>query len=57
VLELKPEVTGSKMSRISVALLLISILLLTGYFAAAAWRASDERHTESEITGRIPADR
>jgi hypothetical protein len=45
------------MSRISVAVLLISSLLLTGYFAAAAWRASDERHTESEITGRIPGGR
>jgi len=54
---MKPEVPGSKMSRISVAVLLISSLLLTGYFAAAAWRASDERHTEIEITGRIPAGR
>jgi len=45
------------MSRISVALLLISSLLLTGYFAAAAWRASDEREILSEITSRIPAGR
>jgi hypothetical protein len=45
------------MSRLSVVLHLINGLLLTGYLAAAAWRASDERHMESEITGRIPASR
>jgi hypothetical protein len=39
------------MSRFAVGLLVLVCLMLTAYFGAAAWRASDDNQTE--ITGRI----
>lgn len=40
------------MSRLSLALLLVTCLVLTVYFGAAAWRLSDDSHID--ITGQIP---
>jgi hypothetical protein len=39
------------MSRLSFALLIVAGLMLTAYFGAAAWRMSDDSHTD--ITGHI----
>jgi hypothetical protein len=41
-----------KMSRLSFALLLVTSLVLTVYFGAAAWRLTDDGHMD--ITGHIP---
>jgi hypothetical protein len=43
---------GAKMSRLSFALLLVTSLVLTAYFGAAAWRLTDDSHMD--ITGHIP---
>ena len=40
------------MSRLSVVLLLVTSLVLTVYFGAAAWRLTEDSHMD--ITGRIP---
>jgi hypothetical protein len=40
------------MSRLSFALLLVTSLVLTVYFGAAAWRLTDDGHMD--ITGHIP---
>jgi hypothetical protein len=43
---------GSKdMSRFIVGLVVVACLMLTAYFGAAAWRASDDSHMD--VTGRI----
>jgi hypothetical protein len=39
------------MSRFAVGLLVVACLMLTAYFGAAAWRASDDN--QMDITGRI----
>ena len=39
------------MSRFTIGLIVAASLTLTAYFGAAAWRASDDRH--SDITGSI----
>jgi hypothetical protein len=41
------------MSRLSFALLLVTSLVLTVYFGAAAWRLTDDSHMD--ITGHIPS--
>jgi hypothetical protein len=40
------------MSRLSFMLLIVTGLVLTVYFGAAAWRLSDDSHMD--ITGHIP---
>jgi hypothetical protein len=50
--EKKPEDAKPKMSRLSFALLLVTSLVLTVYFGAAAWRLTDDSHMD--ITGHIP---
>jgi hypothetical protein len=40
------------MSRLSVVLLLVTSLVLTVYFGAAAWRLTEDSHMD--ITGHIP---
>ena len=39
------------MSQIAVGLVVAASLVLTAYFGAAAWHASDDHHTD--ISGRI----
>jgi hypothetical protein len=39
------------MSRFTIGLIVAASLTLTAYFGAAAWRASDDPHTD--ITGSI----
>jgi len=41
------------MSQFTVGLVVVASLTLTAYFGAAAWRASDDYHTD--ITGIAPA--
>jgi hypothetical protein len=43
------------MSQFTVGLVVVASLAFTAYFGAAAWRASDDPHTE--ITGRIASAR
>jgi hypothetical protein len=45
------EVGAREMSRLSFALLIVAGLMLTVYFGAAAWRMSDDSHTD--VTGHI----
>jgi hypothetical protein len=40
------------MSRLSVVLLLVTSLVLTVYFGAAAWRLTEDSHMD--ITGHVP---
>jgi hypothetical protein len=40
------------MSRLSLMLLLVTSLVLTVYFGAAAWRLTDDSH--ADITGHVP---
>jgi hypothetical protein len=52
-LKMKPGGFGAKeMSRLSFMLLIVTGLVLTVYFGAAAWRLSDDSHMD--ITGHIP---
>ena len=51
-LKMKPGAFGAKEMRLSFMLLLVTGLVLTVYFGAAAWRLSDDSHLD--ITGHIP---
>jgi hypothetical protein len=50
--EKKAKDAEPKMSRLSFVLLLVTSLVLTVYFGAAAWRLTDDSHMD--ITGHIP---
>jgi hypothetical protein len=50
-LKMKPKAGAKEMSRLSFALLLVTVLMLTAYFRAEAWRLSDDSHMD--VTGHI----
>jgi hypothetical protein len=39
------------MGRFTIGFIVVASLILTAYYGAAAWRASDDRHTD--ITGAL----
>ena len=51
LLKMKSKLGAKEMSRLSFALLIVTGLMLTAYFGAAAWRMSDESHMD--VTGHI----
>jgi hypothetical protein len=51
LLKMKSKAGAREMSRLSFALLIVAGLMLTVYFGAAAWRMSDDSHTD--VTGHI----
>jgi hypothetical protein len=51
LLKMKSKVGAREMSRLSFALLIVTGLMLTAYFGAAAWRLSDDSHLD--VTGHI----